>query len=564
MGSALINFKSIRPGNHRLTDKEVAQYFLLSAVTMGAVIAWGAIVAIVNGMPELAWFVVPPTVACIAAPWYVRKGGRTRVAEHALLISALACVLGLGFYTGGRESGGLIWALFIPALAVLLTGRKTGIYYCVVCLVALIGIALVYYLDLPVPAKLSPEYSVKDLLFKAPLAMLAITILAAGIRVRLEAHHNSLTRRQQFDLVGRLTGSVAHDFNNLLAVIMGNLELLEEHLDQRPGSKQLLQDIRQATISGSDLIRNLQTLSEQRRLDPRPIPIATQINESLPLIRRAVAKDGIELSMTDDSNGAVANVDPAQFDSAVLNLCINARDALPSGGKIAIRVYCPKPGQAGGRQVVFIEIRDNGTGMTAEVLEQALQPFFSTKEAGDGSGLGLAMVQNFADGAGGEVALSSKPSQGTCVTLVLPKVSPQLATAPSEDSSVAAGGNEHVLAVDDEPSLRQICQHMLQSMGYRVSLAANAREAKQIIDGDSSISAVFTDLVMPGQADGYQLARWIYANHPGIAVLMTSGYAGGQPQDLAVPLLHKPYTRHDLADRLRAVLDAHSCKATAS
>lgn len=548
-----------RDSSHRLTNKESARYFLLSALTIIAVITWGSLVGILNGRPDFVWFVMLPLVASIITPIYVKRGGKIRHAEHLLLTSSLLCVLGLGFYTGGRESGGLIWALLIPALAVILTGRKSGAVYCLVCFSALVGIALVYHFDLPVPARLSAEYSVKDLLYKAPLAMLAITILAMGIRVRLEAHHEALSRKQQFDLMGRLTGSVAHDFNNLLAVIMGNLDLLEDSLEQQASTRKLVQDIRQATLGGADLINNLQTMSGQRLLYPRPIPLATQIAESLPLIRRAVAKKGIELSLSDDSRAAVASVDPAQFDSAILNVCVNARDALPQGGKIHIHVHCSGAGWAH-NEAIHVDIHDNGEGMTEPVLEQALQPFFSTKDVGNGSGLGLAMVQNFVETAGGEIQLSSRAGEGTRVSITLPKIARATAEEPalSTEPATMAVGHEHVLAVDDEPGLLNICQKMLQSLGYRVSLATNAREAQRMIDADDSISAVFTDQVMPGNTDGYHLAGWIRDQHPNIAVLMTSGYFGPNANNETIPLLRKPYTRHDLANRLRQVLDAHA------
>ncbi len=544
---------SVRSDSLRLTNKESARYLLVSSITVAVVVLWGSLVAFVNGYPSLIWFVIPPAVACVVAPIYVRQGGRTRVAEHLLLSCCLACVLGLGLATGGQHLGGLMWAIFIPALAVVIRGRKAGFIYGGVTLCALIAITLIHRLGIPSPIAYPADYAVTDFLDKAALAMCAVTMLAVGVRARLEAHHNALARRKQFDLIGKMTGSVAHDFNNLLAVIVGNLELLDEQLDEQAAGKQLVQEIRGAAMSGADLVRNLQALSQQRRLDPRPVPVAKQVEENLPLIRRTVAKDGIELRLTDQSHGAVATVDPAQFDSVLLNLCMNARDALPEGGEIEI-VLRSEDAAPGGSSVI-IEVCDNGRGMSEEVLKNALQPFFTTKAVGDGSGLGLAMVHAFAERAGGDVTLHSRPGAGTRVAVSLPSMAPALKPAESPATGPAPGGDEHVLAVDDEPGLLKACKQMLESLGYRVSLAANAREAQEILTADPSISAVFTDRVMPGSSDGYHLARWVKETYPEVAVLMTSGFAGPKPGDLTIPLLHKPYSRQDLASGLRRVLD---------
>ncbi|MEM1089756.1 MAG: ATP-binding protein [Pseudomonadota bacterium] len=544
---------SVRSDSLRLTNQESARYLMVSSITVAVVIIWGSIVAFVNGYPSLLWFVIPPAIACLVAPIYVRRGGRTRVAEHLLLSSSLACVLGLGLATGGQHLGGLMWAIFIPALAVVIRGRKSGVVYGSITLSALIAITVIHRLNVPTLIAYPTGYAVTDFLYKASLAMCAVTMLAMGVRARLEAHHNALAKRKQFDLIGKMTGSVAHDFNNLLAVIVGNLELLDELLDEKAAGKQLVQEIRGAAMSGSDLVRNLQALSQQRRLDPRPVPIAKQVEESLPLIRRTVAKDGIELRLNDRSEGAVAVVDPAQFDSVLLNLCMNARDALPDGGDIEIVLRSEDSAGRGGK--VVIEVSDNGRGMSEEVLNNALQPFYTTKAVGDGSGLGLAMVHTFAERAGGDVTLHSRPGAGTRVAVSLPSMAPTYQPAEDVVSGPAPGGDEHVLAVDDEPGLLKACKQMLESLGYRVSLAANAREAQEILTTDPTISAVFTDRVMPGSSDGYQLARWVKETYPEIAVLMTSGFAGPKPGDRTIPLLHKPYSRQDLASGLRRVID---------
>ncbi|MEM9530658.1 MAG: ATP-binding protein [Pseudomonadota bacterium] len=553
--SGILRLGSARGGNtkhsplRQFNTRQRAGYLRLVVVILLVVIAIGGSLAVARGMAQLLWFLIPPVLACALVPFVFRRGDRNSfVAEHFLTTGALLCVLGIGIATGGGHLSVLIWAIFLPALAVIMTGWRSGVIYLVVSFCALTLIYLQHRLGWPVWVEVTPEYALDDVLTKAPLALIAVTLLAGGIRSRLHAGQKALARRERFDLMGQLTGSVAHDFNNLLGVMVGNLELLDDATQDNAEARKLIADMRSAAMSGGELVRGLQSLSDKRFLSPRPLPVSAHIRQNLPLIQRAVAKNGVTVRLRDFSDGAVAKVDPAQLDSAVLNLCINARDAMPDGGSIEIAVLS-KP------TMLQIEVVDTGVGMSDAIVRKAVDPFFSTKEKGKGTGLGLSMVKAFADNSGGEMSIQSTLGQGSRIRLELPRVPGAQASSELLDSEPAPRGQEHVLAVDDEAELRKLCAQMLQSLGYRVSTAANALEARKLLAGDSSISAVLTDWVMPGQSDGYQLAEWVQANRPDVTVLMTSGYSPGAPQRPGLPLLPKPFTRAQLARCLREALD---------
>ena len=534
----------------QIIDRQRARYVLLSVIAMLAVIGFGSIRFIALGQLDLLWFLLLPTAACLVAPGYVRRGGRALVAEHLLLSSALAGVLGMAIYTGGASAGGLIWAVFLPALATIMSGRRAGIVYAAISFVCLLGI-LVIHRDGIAPKPLSASYALDDLLVKAPFGLIAVTALAVAVEHRLVAIREALSQHQQTRLLGKLTGSVAHDFNNLLSVIVGNLDLLEEDVADRPESRKLTREIRSAALSGSELVHGLQSLARQQRTEPQLTALGPRLRDSLALIDRTVSKQGIAIELDDTTGGALANIDPALFDSAILNLCVNARDAMPEGGEIRLRASCPTP------DTLRVEVEDSGRGMSADVLRRAAEPFFSTK-GGEGSGLGLPMVRAFAEDAGGRFRLSSTPGVGTRVSLDLP-VHAGLAPVPAEEAA-APRGRGSILIVDDEPALRQVLSRLLESLGYQVSAACDAREAREILASGVRFGLVLTDWVMPGDTDGYQLARWITQEYPEQKVLIATGASTEAParSEPGFPVIGKPYTREELGRRVMEIMNTAS------
>lgn len=373
-----------------------------------------------------------------------------------------------------------------------------------------------------------------------------------------------LEHAQKMDALGQLTGGVAHDFNNLLTVIRGNLDLLEEQEVLAERGKRLLNEALAATRSGAELINSLLTFSRQRPLRPRPIPIGAHIHQQLGLVDRAVGAT-VTLSLKVEGEDPVVSVDPSQLDRVVLNLALNAKDAMNRGGSVRIDIdQAMPPPQLNALRAehhAHLRVRDDGAGMPDEVLANAVQPFFTTKGPGEGTGMGLSMVYGFVRQAGGDMLIDSRVGEGTSVSLYLPMVNETVTEAqpPEAESPIQRAENEeHILIVDDEPSLRLLCTEALSSLGYQVSVAADAAQARSILNGPTRIDLMFTDWVMPGDEDGYQLAKWANLKHPGMAIVMTTGFAEAREntaeQQLPFPTLDKPYSLPDLAACIRSNL----------
>jgi PAS domain S-box-containing protein len=383
------------------------------------------------------------------------------------------------------------------------------------------------------------------------------------------ALENQLHQAQKMEAVGQLTGGIAHDFNNLLTVILGNAETLAEALADNPKLKRLAEMTGMAAQRGADLTKSLLMYSRRQKLEPRVTDINGLVKRMEKLLRRALGEQ-VEIALVRGSGAGSATVDPAQLEAAILNLAVNARDAMPRGGKLTIetadveldRDYARANEGAKPGSYVVIAVSDTGTGMPPEVVAKAFDPFFTTKEVGKGTGLGLSMVYGFVKQSGGYIKLYSEVGHGTTVKLYLPRAT--LADKPDAAASGAAeirGDNETILLVEDDELVRAHVEGLVKGLGYSVLSARNGPEALDILRQDRKIDLLFTDIVMPGGMTGLQLAEEARRLRPGLRVLYTSGYAEGAmagqgTQDIGFDLLSKPYQRHKLAAKLRQALEA--------
>jgi PAS domain S-box-containing protein len=385
-------------------------------------------------------------------------------------------------------------------------------------------------------------------------------------RKRTEAQ---LIQAQKMEAVGQLSGGIAHDFNNLLTVIVGNAEHLSDQLSARQDLKRLAEDICSAGERGAELTQRLLAFSRKQLLRP----VETECNkllESMHKLLRRTLREDIEVTTHLDPDLRAAFADPAQLESAILNLALNAQDAMSAGGRLSIstanalldnREHNIHPDVRDGAYVV-IAVTDNGEGMPKAVLARAFEPFFTTKEVGKGSGLGLSMVYGFAKQSNGHVSIYSEPGLGTTVRIYLPalatKAKEAAAPAPLE---IAPSGAETVLIVEDDPFVRSYAVMSLQTLGYQVIPAVDGREALQKLQTGMHVDLLFTDIVMPGGVNGWELAGLARKTRPELRVLLTSGYAletlvaSGHLHDGSM-ILSKPYRKAELAKRLREALSA--------
>jgi len=377
-------------------------------------------------------------------------------------------------------------------------------------------------------------------------------ILDATDRKQLE---EQLAQARKMEAVGQLTGGIAHDFNNLLTVVLGNIDMLGRKAEDEARRQRRVEAIRQATERGRDLTRQLLAFSRRQHLSPVTLDVNALIRDFAPLIRQAVGEAvTVDIALTDEM--LCAHVDPTQLETALLNLAVNARDAMPSGGVLSIATLCET--EADGRDRVIVEVADTGVGMSTEVRDRVFEPFFTTKEVGKGSGLGLSQVYGFVRQSEGEVRVDSTVGTGTRFQLRLP-----LSDAPAETVRADAapmevkGGAERILLVEDDPTVLALTLDMLTGLGYEAVTATHAGEALKIIHSEAPIDLLFSDVVMPGGISGVELARAAREARPGLPVLLTSGFMGdGTALETAeFPLLDKPYETATLAAKLRKILD---------
>lgn len=373
-----------------------------------------------------------------------------------------------------------------------------------------------------------------------------------------------LQQAQKMETVGQLSGGIAHDFNNLLTVIIGNAEHLGEQLKGRPDLRQFADDICESGERGAELTQRLLAFSRRQLLQPKPIDCRELLQSMLKLLKRTL-RENIEISTAFGPGAIQAFADRAQLESAVLNLALNAQDAMPSGGRLTLSTelaaidedYRALHPEVASGAYALISVTDDGEGMTPEVVEHAFEPFFTTKEVGKGSGLGLSMVYGFARQSDGHVSIYSEQGLGTTVRIYLPRVGAgQSATETPENDEAAPRGHETILIAEDDPFVRSSVILRVEALGYRVVAAVNGQEALQRLRADPGIDMLFTDIVMPGGMSGWELADQARRIRPGLPVLFTSGYTletlveQGRVQAQAV-VLTKPYRKAELAQRLR-------------
>ena len=381
----------------------------------------------------------------------------------------------------------------------------------------------------------------------------------------------ALGQAQKMEALGQLTGGIAHDFNNLLQVIVGYVDILAAGLEKPDADRARLgratDNIRQAAERATTLTQQLLAFARKQRLDGRAVNLNTLVEGMGEMVARSVGEAvKVELDLAPDLWNC--RVDPTQAEVAILNVLINARDAMPDGGTVRISTENSEVA-ARGREIgplragryVSIAVRDTGTGIPPAVLARVMDPFFTTKEEGKGTGLGLSMVYGFAKQSGGAAQIESTVGEGTTVRLSFPATDGDVNAPPKVSlRSVDRQGTETILIVDDRADVAELARTILRDFGYVTLLAGNAREALEILDSSERIDLLFTDLIMPGGMNGVLLAREARRRQPKLKVLLATGYAeaslertdiGGSEFDL----LNKPYRRTELVRRVRAILD---------
>jgi PAS domain S-box-containing protein len=367
--------------------------------------------------------------------------------------------------------------------------------------------------------------------------------------LKLQKVQKQLADSQRMDALGQLTGGVAHDFNNLLMIISGSLIHMRKAAEHDERLRRSVLAVEKAAERGASLTRQLLTFARRQSVTPEIIDFRERAQGVKDLLRTAVGKN-IQVEMEVGSDTWPILVDLAEFETALVNLAINARDAMPGGGKLSMAVHNRhlEQGDHHGDFVIF-EACDEGEGIPPDIIAKVFEPFFTTKAIGKGTGLGLSQVHGFVHQAGGFLDLNSELGKGTQVTLYLPRsLSPT--DRPTNDEETLSG-NGRVLLVEDNPSVAEVCGEMLEQLGYSVARVSNGLEALDAID-KNGIDLVFSDIVMPGRLDGIELARQVRQRRPDIPILLTTGYSGARKSEF--PILRKPYQIHELSEALAALV----------
>jgi PAS domain S-box-containing protein len=403
---------------------------------------------------------------------------------------------------------------------------------------------------------------------KSPDGGLTCLVVIHDISARKRAER-ALLQAQKMEAVGQLTGGMAHDFNNLLSVIIGNLDMLSER-DSDPEGARLMEGALSAALKGAELSQRLLAFARQQPLEPKALALNTLLPGIADLLSRSLG-ERIALQLLPAPDVWPAMADASQVENAVLNLAINARDAMPNGGRLVIEaanvqldeVYAAANPDAHPGDYVMLCVSDTGTGMPPEVVERAFDPFFTTKPTGKGSGLGLSMVYGFARQSGGHLKIYSEVGHGTSVKLYLPRArenthpAANLAAINGTEAGPVLG--ETILVAEDQIDVRRTSVAQLESLGYRVLQAEDAQGALEILEREP-VDLLFTDVVMPGPLTGVALIEEARRRQPALKVLLTTGYTEAALADAELPaevgVLSKPYRRQELASRIRQSLDA--------
>ncbi len=378
-----------------------------------------------------------------------------------------------------------------------------------------------------------------------------------------------LRQAQKMEAVGQLTGGIAHDLNNILTVITGTIEILIEGVADRPELVAIAKMIDEATTRGADLTQRLLAFARKQPLQPREVDVNSLVIDSSNLLRPTLGEQ-IEVHMVLAADVSRALIDPGQLTNAILNLALNARDAMADGGKLTIETanvvldegYASMNSDVIAGNYVMVAVTDSGHGIPAGILNNVFEPFFTTKDVNKGSGLGLSMVYGFVKQSNGHIKIYSEEGHGTTVRIYLPQAS----GAAAAEAELAAtpgieGGDETILVVEDDHLVRAFVVSQIKSLGYLTLMAVNAVEALIVIDGPEKIDLLFTDMIMPGSMNGRDLAHEALRRRAALKILFTSGYSNEAiihhgHLDAGVLLLAKPYRRSDLARMIRAALAA--------
>ncbi len=376
-----------------------------------------------------------------------------------------------------------------------------------------------------------------------------------------------LYQSQKLDAIGKLTGGVAHDFNNMLTVISGNTETLVESLKQQPELQRVARLIDDAAERCAELIQHLLAFARRQPLQPRNVEINAAIADIAKLLRPTLGEQ-IQIETVLEQGPMTAHIDPSRLTNAVLNMAINARDAMPNGGKLLLEThrvvldeaYAQAHADVTAGPYIMLAVSDTGTGMSLETQHKAFEPFFTTKEVGKGSGLGLSMVYGFVKQSGGHIKIYSEEGHGTTIKLYLPpgEGTAEVAVAAAPP---AEGGAETIFVVEDDPLVRNFVTAQLQGLGYKTIAAPDGKTALDLIAAGQTFDLLFTDVVIPGGMSGRELADEVAKLRPGVKVLYTSGYTDNAivhhgKLDDGVMLLTKPYRRNQLAEMIRKALGA--------
>jgi PAS domain S-box-containing protein len=384
----------------------------------------------------------------------------------------------------------------------------------------------------------------------------------------LEQTREALFRSQKMEAVGQLTGGIAHDFNNILAIILGNVELLQAYLPHDPYTDEIIDTVLRATLHGKDLTGHLLAFSRRRLLNPQAVDVNALVAGIVRLLGRTLGAT-IRITTVASNEIGVALVDAAALEAAVLNVALNARDAMPDGGALTIRTSnvtvteTPmtdedlKPGS-----YALLALEDTGCGMSPEVAARVFEPFFTTKTGGRGTGLGLSMVYGFARQSGGTVTIDSEPGRGTTVRIFLPLAENESHPAvPSAEAVDTPSVSRTILVVEDEADVRGIVRRQLESLGHRVLVAEASTEALLLIQGPGAPDLLLTDVVLANGMNGIDLANAARELRPGLPVIFMSGYtavpeAQHRIRETGAPLLSKPFSTPQLERAVNAVCAA--------
>jgi PAS domain S-box-containing protein len=382
------------------------------------------------------------------------------------------------------------------------------------------------------------------------------------------AAEDRLRQSEKMEALGQLTGGIAHDFNNILTVITGTIEILADAVEKEPQLAAITRMIDEAAARGADLTQHLLAFARKQPLQPRETDVNTLIIDTARLLRPTLGEH-IEIESAFEDDVCLATVDPNQLATAILNLSLNARDAMPNGGKLILETgsaflddnYVGQHSDVRPGRYAMIAVSDTGTGIPAAIIDKVFNPFFTSKGPGKGTGLGLSMVYGFVKQSAGHIQIYSEEGHGTTIKMYLPPGTGALVASDISAADEVRGGRETILVVEDDKLVRDYVLTQLHSLGYVTLAAANGEEALAIFAAGNEFDLLFTDVIMPGALNGRQLANELQKRKPGLKVLFTSGYTENAiihhgRLDSGVLLLAKPYRKSDMAAMIRKALAA--------